>query len=95
VRPSEPQRAALNDLQSASSKALATMATACKGKTPESPKAQLAMVDARLEAMSQAVRCCGQRSTRTARWTASNSGGSTSWGQAVMARAGEVESWLS
>jgi LTXXQ motif family protein len=56
VRPIDPQRAALNDLQSASAKSLATMATACKGERPETMKAQLAMIDARLDAMSQAVK---------------------------------------
>jgi hypothetical protein len=56
VRPSEAQRASLSDLQSASSKALATMATACKGERPETMKAQMAMMEARLDAMSQAVK---------------------------------------
>jgi hypothetical protein len=56
VRPTETQRAALNDLQSASSKAIATMSTACKAETPTTTKAQLAMMDSRLEAMSQAVK---------------------------------------
>src|SRR5215510_2825718 len=44
VRPTEAQRAALNDLQSASSKAIATT------------KAGLEMMDIRLEIMSQAVK---------------------------------------
>ena len=56
VRPSEAQRAALNDLQSASSKAIATMATACKSDVPATTKAQLQMMDNRLETMSQAVK---------------------------------------
>jgi len=56
VRPTETQRATLNDLQSASSKAIATMSTACKAETPTTTKAQLAMMDSRLEAMSQAVK---------------------------------------
>jgi hypothetical protein len=56
VRPTETQRAALNDLQSASSKAIATMATACKAEIPATTKAQLEMMDARLEVMSQAVK---------------------------------------
>jgi len=56
VRPTETQRAALNDLQSVSSKAIATMATACKAEIPTTTKAQLEMMDARLEVMSQAVR---------------------------------------
>src|SRR5215470_2475134 len=34
VRPIETQRAALNDLQSASSKAIATMSAACKTEAP-------------------------------------------------------------
>jgi len=56
VRPTETQRAALNDLQSASSKTIATMATACKAEIPATTKAQLEMMDARLEVMSQAVK---------------------------------------
>jgi len=56
VRPTEAQRAALNDLQSASSKALATMATACKAEMPTTTKAELEMMDNRLEIMSQAVK---------------------------------------
>ena len=56
VRPTEAQRAALNDLQSASSKAIATMATACKAEAPATTKAGLEMMDNRLEIMSQAVK---------------------------------------
>src|SRR5262249_41824858 len=56
VRPTEAQRAALNDLQSASSKAIATMATACKAEMPTTRKAGLEMMDNRLEIMSQAVK---------------------------------------
>ncbi|HKQ87486.1 MAG TPA: Spy/CpxP family protein refolding chaperone [Candidatus Acidoferrales bacterium] len=56
VRSTEAQRAALNDLQSASSKAIATMATACKAEMPTTTKAELEMMDNRLEIMSQAVK---------------------------------------
>src|SRR5262249_25093189 len=60
VRPglaaTEAQRAALNDLQSASSKAIATMSTACKGEMPTTTKSELEMMDNRLEIMSQAVK---------------------------------------
>jgi len=56
VGPTEAQRAALNDLQSASSKALATMSTACKTEMPTTTKAELEMMDNRLEIMSQAVK---------------------------------------
>jgi LTXXQ motif family protein len=56
IRPTEAQRAALNDLQSASSKAIATMATACKAEMPTTTKAGLEMMDNRLEVMSQAVK---------------------------------------
>lgn len=56
VRPTEAQRAALNDLQAASSKAIATMATACKSDVPATTKAQLQMMDSRLETMAQAVK---------------------------------------
>jgi len=56
VRPTEAQRAALNDLQSASSKAIATIATACKAEMPTTTKAELQMMDARLETMSQAMK---------------------------------------
>src|SRR2546425_3771276 len=52
VRPTETQRAALNELQSASSKAIATMSTACKAEIPATTKAQLEMMDARLDVMS-------------------------------------------
>src|SRR5262245_7399717 len=44
VRPTEAHRAALNDLQSASSKALATMSTACKKEMPMTKKAELEMM---------------------------------------------------
>ena len=56
VRPTETQRAALNDLQSASSKAIATMSTACKAEMPTTTKSELEMMDNRLEIMSQAVK---------------------------------------
>jgi hypothetical protein len=56
VGPTEAQRAALNDLQSASSKALATMSTACKTEVPTTTKAGLQMMENRLEIMSQAVK---------------------------------------
>ena len=56
VRPNETQRAALNDLQSASSKAIATMSTACKAEMPTTTKSELEMMDNRLEIMSQAVK---------------------------------------
>jgi LTXXQ motif family protein len=56
VRPTEAQRAALNDLQSASSKAIATMSAACKTEGPATTKAELQMMDSRLETMSQAVK---------------------------------------
>jgi hypothetical protein len=56
VRPTEAQRAALNDLQSASSKAIATMSAACKPEAPATTKAELQMMDTRLETMSQAVK---------------------------------------
>ena len=45
-----------NDLQSAASKAIATMATACKTEMPTTTKAGLEMMDNRLEIMSQVVR---------------------------------------
>jgi len=56
VRPIETQRAALNDLQSASSKAIATMSAACKTEAPATTKAELQMMENRLEIMSQAVK---------------------------------------
>jgi hypothetical protein len=56
VRPTETQRAALNDLQSASSKAIATMSAACKMEAPATTKAELQMMENRLEIMSQAVK---------------------------------------
>jgi len=45
----------MKDLQSASSKAIATMSTACKTEVPATTKAELQMMDTRLETMSQAV----------------------------------------
>src|SRR5215470_7504425 len=56
VRPTEAQRPALNDLQSASTKAIATMSAACGAQAPTTTKDQLQMMDARLEAASQAVK---------------------------------------
>ena len=56
VRPTDAQRAPLNDLQSASSKAIATMSAACEAPAPTTTKDQLQMMDARLEAASQAVK---------------------------------------
>jgi len=56
VRPTETQRTALNDLQSASSKAIATMSAACKTEAPATTKAELQMMENRLEIMSQAVK---------------------------------------
>src|SRR5262250_1836808 len=53
-RPSETQRAALNALQAASSKAIATMSAACKTEAPATTKAELQMMENRLEIMSQA-----------------------------------------
>src|SRR5260370_16939158 len=55
VRPNETQRAALNDLQSASSKAIATMATACKAEAPAPTQPGLEMIDNRLQILSQAL----------------------------------------
>jgi hypothetical protein len=56
ARPTEAQRAALNDLQSASSKAIATMSTGCKTEAPATTKAELQIMENRLEIMSQAVK---------------------------------------
>jgi hypothetical protein len=56
VRPTEARRAALNDLQSASSKAIATMSAACKTEAPATTKAELQMMDSRLGTMSQVVK---------------------------------------
>jgi len=56
VKPTEAQRAVLNDLQDASAKATATLAAACKTEIPATTIAQLEIVDRRLDAMSQAVK---------------------------------------
>jgi hypothetical protein len=56
VRPTEAQKAALDDLQAASAKALVTISAACKADPPATTLAQLEMVDRRLDAMSQTVK---------------------------------------
>jgi len=55
VRPTERQRAALDHLKDASSKASETLHTACPAETPATPVARLEAMTKRIEAMLQAV----------------------------------------
>ena len=55
VRPTERQRAALDQLKDASSKASETLHTACPAGTPATPVARLEAMTKRIEAMLQAV----------------------------------------
>ena len=56
VKPTDPQKAALNDLQAASAKVLTGISEACKADVPATTIAQLEMVDRRLDAIGQAVK---------------------------------------
>jgi hypothetical protein len=56
LRPADTQRAALNDLQAASAKALTTISAACKAEIPTTTSAELQMIDNRLDAVSRAVK---------------------------------------
>jgi len=55
VRPTQRQRAALDQLKDASSKASETLHTACPAETPATPVARLEAMTKRIEAMLQAV----------------------------------------
>jgi hypothetical protein len=56
VRPSEAQRAALDELKAISAKAEDAVRKACPGKPPATPLARLDMVERRLDAMLGAIR---------------------------------------
>jgi hypothetical protein len=56
VRPSEAQRAALDELRAISAKAGDAVRKACPGKPPATPLARLDMVERRLDAMLGAIR---------------------------------------
>ncbi len=56
VRPTEPQRAALNTLKTASTKAAETIAAACSTNVPATSAERMALMEKRLEAMLQAVK---------------------------------------
>jgi hypothetical protein len=56
VHPTDSQRAALNELRSASTKAAEQIAAACKTPMPDKPTERLAAMESRLEAMLQAVK---------------------------------------
>jgi LTXXQ motif family protein len=56
ITPNEAQRAALNDLRSASTKAADIVAAACPREFPESATARLELMEKRLDAMQQAIK---------------------------------------
>jgi len=56
VKPTEAQRAALNDLRNASTKAAELIAAACKTPMPQKSAERLSTMETRLEAMLQAVK---------------------------------------
>ena len=55
VRPTDAQRAALNELKTASSKAAETIAAACPREFPATSTGRLDLMEKRLDAMVQAV----------------------------------------
>jgi hypothetical protein len=56
VRPTEAQRAALEELRIASTKAAETVASACPRDVPSTPTVRLELMEKRLDAMLQAVK---------------------------------------
>jgi LTXXQ motif family protein len=56
VRPTDAQRAALNELKTASSKAAETIAAACPREFPATSTGRLDLMEKRLDAMVQAVK---------------------------------------
>ena len=56
ITPNEAQRAALNDLRTASTKAAEIVAAACPREFPESATARLELMEKRLDAMQQAIK---------------------------------------
>jgi hypothetical protein len=56
ITPNEAQRAALNGLRTASTKAAEIVAAACPREFPESATARLELMEKRLDAMQQAIK---------------------------------------
>jgi hypothetical protein len=56
ITPNEAQRAALNDLRTASTKAAEIIAAACPREFPSSATARLELMEKRLDAMQQAIK---------------------------------------
>ena len=56
VRPTETQRAALNELRAASTKAAETIAAACPAELPAKSTERLELMEKRIELMLQAVK---------------------------------------
>lgn len=56
VKPTESQRKALDDLQTASTKAAETVAAACPSEFPASAQARLELMEKRMEAMLTAIK---------------------------------------
>ena len=56
INPTEAQRAALNELRAASSKAAATIAAACPREFPTGASARLELMEKRLDAMLAAIK---------------------------------------
>jgi LTXXQ motif family protein len=56
ITPTEAQRAALNDLRAASTKAAEIIKTACPSEFPASATARLEVMEKRLDAMQQAIK---------------------------------------
>ena len=56
ITPNEAQRAALNDLRAASTKAAEIVAAACPREFPESATVRLELMEKRLDAMQQAIK---------------------------------------
>jgi hypothetical protein len=56
ISPNDAQRAALNDLRTASAKAADIVAAACPREFPESATARLELMEKRLDAMQQAIK---------------------------------------
>lgn len=56
INPTDAQRAALNDLRTASSKAAEIVAAACPRELPANASARLELMEKRLDAMQQAIK---------------------------------------
>jgi hypothetical protein len=56
VKPNDAQRAALNELRSASTKAAATIGAACSSEVPAKSTERLALMETRMESMLQAIK---------------------------------------